>query len=212
MAASSAFAGGPVLFRRAIEDTRFDIQSIKLNKFTPESLSIQVEMRIKMRDDKNLALGPTSYILGTNNSLTPGHMHPSAEGVLSPLPDAPVFEPEATLFEKRFTRETAPHNMGNRVKVEDLGAMYRPGILGTFEVGGTIVTGGKGALEVARTVNLGVDGDLRLEDPRAWAGLLTALLYRERLELRASGSVLGKFLWVWRRSDISKRLPINGTS
>jgi len=195
-----------------MEDTKFDIQSLKLDNFTPESLSIRVEMRVKMRDDTNLALGPTSYTLGTNNSLTPGHMHPSVEGVLSPLPDPPVFEPEATLSEKRFTRETAPHDMGNRLKVEDLGAMYRPGILGTFEAGGTIVTGGKGALEVARTVNLGVDGDLRREDPRAWAGLLTALLYRERLGLRASGSVLGKFLWVWRRSDISKRLPINGTS
>jgi hypothetical protein len=181
-----------------LDDAEVDVQSLEIRNITSDSVSIRLNMKINSDNQAHVNLDTTEYSLTISDSLVSEDMPPALRGK---SPSGPVYFKE----HKRRTIQA-------RESSDNLDAMFEPGFLGNFLVNSTSLNKGKGAMAVATKVKLGVDGDLRLQDPRAWSGFVLALLYRQNLGMTMSGRVRASFMGVWKKIYVSKPLEILGRS
>jgi hypothetical protein len=192
VAISSILVGGPVILKRALNSAEVEVQSLEIQDFTSDSLSVNLKLKFNSNDKSTIPLGATTYNLVINNSLVPSEVSTQLERKLRSLSPAPDYVSKGSVIQPKQVREVP-------------NTIFETGYLGSFPAKATSLRDGEGNWTVASKVTLGVNGD-----PRAWSGFLLALINREAVGMRVSGRVAASFMGVWRKFDVSKEVTIVG--
>ena len=193
----SIFVGGPLILKRALNSADVEVQSFEIRDFTPDSLSVNLKLKLNSDEKSNIPLGAAVYNLVINNSLAPSVMPSQLERKPRSLSSAPDYAPRGRTIQPKRIR-----NVPN--------AIFEPGFLGNFSTNATSLRDGVGIWTVSSKVTLGTGDDLRLRDPRAWSGFMLSLVNREAVAMKVYGKVAASFMGARRKVDISKEVTIKG--